>query len=396
MLLQVICAILIFPAFLACCYYWFLALYSLKKRRPLPPAKMNIMRSFAIVIPAHNEEKAIVTILNSCKKLSYPNDKYKVYVIVDNCSDHTAEIAKNNGAECMIRNDETYQGKGYALAWAFDQILQKQFDAVVVLDADCLIDAQALEIFNQYLENEYHVLQATILPSNPDSSVISYVLSVGNIIEKDLFYSPKSQLGMTVFLQGTGMVFHRSILEQYEWRAHSIAEDVEYTIHLLRNNIPIQFINETYILSEFPCQLRQLNIQRMRWARGNFNASKKHALNLMLEGCKKKQWILFDAGWTLFILSRPLIASVLFIANMVAILCIIVSPDTFSLAILTICFVSLLSYCFYFLFGIAHFGITIHRMKFLLYAPVVVLKLIVISLLSLQHKGNEHWIRTPR
>src|SRR5437588_13104108 len=59
--------------------------------RPYPHSKRI---NFAILIPAHNEEVILGTLLESVSKLVYPKDQYTVHVIADNCTDNTAKLAR--------------------------------------------------------------------------------------------------------------------------------------------------------------------------------------------------------------------------------------------------------------------------------------------------------------
>ena len=49
--------------------------------------------SFALLVPAHNEEMILGTLLESLSHLDYPQELYTVYVIADNCTDTTALLA---------------------------------------------------------------------------------------------------------------------------------------------------------------------------------------------------------------------------------------------------------------------------------------------------------------
>ena len=187
LLIQIICILLLIPAFMVWVYYWFLALYALFRMRKRGLIEQEPTHTFAIVIPAHNEEDVLCETLKSCSKLDYPKDKYRVFVIADNCSDRTAEIAKANGVICYERHDDVNIGKGFALSWAFERILPKNHDGFFVIDADCSVDAYALSVFDQYFKYGDRVLQANDVASNPDASPMSYAVAVGNAIENDLF-----------------------------------------------------------------------------------------------------------------------------------------------------------------------------------------------------------------
>ena len=88
------------------------------KDKPILEEKTN---RFMAIIPAHNEENVIEALIQSLNNQDYPKDHYDIYVIADNCTDRTAEIAKNCGAIVMERHDEEHKTKGYALQWFLKQ-----------------------------------------------------------------------------------------------------------------------------------------------------------------------------------------------------------------------------------------------------------------------------------
>ena len=71
---------------------------------------------FAVLVPAHNEERLIGACLDSLNAAAAHADA-EVVVIADNCTDATAGVARGRGATVLERvSDE--RGKGYALEWA--------------------------------------------------------------------------------------------------------------------------------------------------------------------------------------------------------------------------------------------------------------------------------------
>ncbi len=395
MFLHLLCILFLIPAALVAFYYALLALYALFLRKEIEVREDEPKHTFAIVIPAHNEEQSISNTLRSCAELDYPKDKYKIFVIADNCSDKTAKIAKEGGATCLERYDEERKGKGFALEWGFKQVLPERHDAAVVLDADCHLDNHALRIFDAHLKKGEKVLQTNDAASNPDNNAMSYAVAVGNLIENRLFYAPKSGLGLAVFLRGTGMVFRREVLEQHPWQAHSIAEDVEYTLGLIRSGIRVRFLEVVNVFSEFPVERDQLQVQRMRWAR-NLGFSKTQALKLIWEGIVRSKGLLIDAGWTLFVLSRPLVLLELFISVILSALCLWFSPGPLSNFLMQGAIILILIQVLYFGLGIGLLGLNRQRVALLLKSPATILRLIVISLSGMLRSGREIWVRTPR
>ena len=65
-----------------------------------------------------------------------------MFVVADNCTDSTAQIAREHGAAVYERFNKAEVGKGYALEYLIDKILEEYgdvFDAYMVFDADNLL-----------------------------------------------------------------------------------------------------------------------------------------------------------------------------------------------------------------------------------------------------------------
>jgi hypothetical protein len=395
-MLQLLCVVLLVPAVLCCAYYLFLATVRLLASERQRSPETSSVHTFAILIPAHNEEAAISATLRACADLDYPADKFKAYVIADNCTDRTATLAAMAGAVVLERRDEARRGKGPALAWALERILPARPDAVVVLDADCWLDRHALRVFDERLTAGDAVLQASYVAANPEDSAISYAVAVGNVLENDLFYSPKSQLGLAVLLRGTGMVFRRDVLERHPWQAHSVTEDTEYTLELLRAGVRVCFLPQVQVVSDFPVHTGQLRVQRQRWAAGNFLFGKTRALGLMIEGMAARRGELFDLGWTLLVLSRPLVLAETLAALLLAGLCVWQIPNDLSTGLLAAGLTVIALQGVYLALGIVRLGVNGRRLLLLAGSAAAFVSLLGITLQGFFASGRLAWARTPR
>src|SRR5690242_16376925 len=66
-----------------------------------------------ILVPAHDEETGIAATLASIRSQLAPQDR--LVVVADNCTDRTAAVAREAGAEVVERTDPARRGKGFAL-----------------------------------------------------------------------------------------------------------------------------------------------------------------------------------------------------------------------------------------------------------------------------------------
>ena len=130
-------------------------LISIIKRKVASLKDTDIRNRFAIFISARNEEGVISELLDSLNKQEYPRDKYDIYVVADNCTDHTAQVSRDNGAIVYERFNKEEVGKGYALNYLYTKVSslkgRKYYDAFVVFDADNIVDPAFLKESNKKL-----------------------------------------------------------------------------------------------------------------------------------------------------------------------------------------------------------------------------------------------------
>ena len=99
---------------LASLYFLVVALFALKKPKPIPRANPNMR--FACVIAARNEERVIGGLIESLLRQTYPKALFDIYVMPNNCTDHTALAAIRAGAQVLRPEGEidVYKRQGKA------------------------------------------------------------------------------------------------------------------------------------------------------------------------------------------------------------------------------------------------------------------------------------------
>lgn len=396
-IINIMTLLLLLPALLAALYYAALAIISLRTRNDnfINAKESQATTTFAIIIPTYNEEQSIQQTISSCKALDYPENKYSIYVIADNCTDNTASLANSENVHCLVRSDTQHIGKGYAVAWGLEQIATKEHDAYLIIDADCQVQPQSLKIFDIYLCQGFETLQSKCISNNPDESATSYAVSVGNFIENELYYSAKDIIGLPISLRGTGMVFGRKLLSRHPWSTSSIVEDTEFTIRLIKNKETIKFVKEVAVKTSYPVNQDELNVQRSRWA-GSIAIGKSLAFKLIIDGIRKKSIQLLDSGWSFLVLSRPLILLELFACLICAYLGKLIIDNEFSQILFQTSIIILIIQSCYFSIGIYLLGVNIQRLRFILTTPLIISHLIFITFRGIMKFETQKWLRTPR
>ena len=254
-------------------------------------------KRFILLIPAHNEETLLPQLLANLSELDYARDDYAVHVIADNCTDRTAELARQAGAMVHERFHDTLKGKGYALQFALQNIWDANtpHDAIVILDADSIISRNFLKVMSTRLARGERVIQAYYAVRDPDQSwgvslryaalaVLHYLRPQGRMV-----------LGGSAGLKGNGMVFAAEVLRQHPWSA-SLTEDIEYHMNLILSGERVTFAPDAVVWAEMPGSLRDSHTQNVRWERGRLEMIKQYVPQLMSKSIEQRNFVLFDAA----------------------------------------------------------------------------------------------------
>ena len=118
--------------------------------------KTDKLHNFAVLIAARNEQAVIENLIQSIKVQDYPKELVTVFVVADNCTDSTAEIARRAGAVVYERSNKNEVGKGYALDFLTSKIKEDygdSFDGFFVFDADNVLDKNYITERNKTFSN---------------------------------------------------------------------------------------------------------------------------------------------------------------------------------------------------------------------------------------------------
>lgn len=283
------------PALVAS-YLVVLTLAALLGRAAGPPAG-PASRRFALAIPAHNEAALIGRLLASLRELDYPEDRFQVYVVADNCTDGTASLARSMGARVHERFDDSLQGKGFALRWLLERIRadEQRHDAFVVLDADSVVAPNFLRRMDARLEAGSQVIQAYYSVLNAGASPLATLRYAALAALHYLRPLGRSALGLSCGLKGNGMCFSAPVLERFAWRWFALAEDVEFHLALVREGVRVDFAPETWVRADMPVTFAQAASQNARWERGRLELLRRQVPSLLGDGVRRRSLLRLDA-----------------------------------------------------------------------------------------------------
>jgi cellulose synthase/poly-beta-1,6-N-acetylglucosamine synthase-like glycosyltransferase len=276
-------------------YVYTLSLASLKPGPALaPPGEQK--GSFAVAIPAHNEAGVIGRTVHSILSTSYPNQMLKVFIVADHCSDETAAVAHDHGATVFERR-EGERGKGAALSWLFQHILEADFspDFVVIFDADTCTDPRFFDVMSRRFLDDCSVIQGKHMIRNPQSGWFPSLTWAMFLIEDRYENLGRCNLGLSAKNKGDSIAFRTSVLRQHGW-GEGLTEDFEFRQKLLLQGIRIFYEPGAIGYGDAAQNWREASAQRQRWLRGSYQASRKHDRQMLVQGIRSRNWAMIDGA----------------------------------------------------------------------------------------------------
>jgi len=276
----------------------------------------------AVLIPAHDEESGIGATLAALFAVAPPGTR--VLVVADNCTDATAALARETGAEVIERHDTANRGKGYALAAGRDWLARGDGPApevVLVMDADCRL-----------LPGSIEALTAAALGGNVPAQAINLIdadlgaapmvqVSSFAMLVKNLYRSRGMQrLGGAALLTGTGMAFPWPLIADAKLATGSIVEDLALGIELTAAGHAPRLVGNAGVRSA-PAAMADALAQKTRWEHGFLDTLRRRALPLAGRGLARLSPALLLLG--LHLMVPPLALLLVVVGAVLGLLCVL-------------------------------------------------------------------------
>lgn len=283
-----------------------------------PASKSRAVKSthlpIAVLVPAHNEGNGIGATLDSISPQLNHSDM--LVVIADNCTDDTAKIASSHGAEIVVRNDMSQQGKGFALACGLAWLQPRQPRVVIIIDADCRVEVGSIQKLAETCVASHRPVQALNLMKSPTGEEVRFaVAEFAWIVRNKVRPMGLANLGMPCQLMGTGMAFPWAIIRTANLASSNVVEDLELGIELARKGFPPLFSVEALVESHFPMTEEGALKQRQRWEQGSLAMLINNGLRTIVEAIRNRNVNLFVMGFDMMVPPLALHAAALILVS---------------------------------------------------------------------------------
>lgn len=225
--------------------------------------KIDRRNKFAVLIPAYKEDGVIFQVAQDALNQTYPHDKYEVVVIADSLQASTIEKLHTlpvNTLEVSFEKSTKVKAMNEAMRRIGDD-----YDYVVILDADNVMEPHFLETMNNLHEQGFLAIQGRRAAKNEDTS-LSYLDGLSEEINNHVYGRGGTALHLSAALKGSGMSFHYGILKSMLKNMASIGGfDRELELRLVNEGIKVKYVSNAVIYDEKVEKSNVFENQRKRW-----------------------------------------------------------------------------------------------------------------------------------
>jgi cellulose synthase/poly-beta-1,6-N-acetylglucosamine synthase-like glycosyltransferase len=254
---------------------------------------------FLVLIPAHNEEAVIADGLGAIARDLRPRDS--VLVVADRCTDGTADIARSFGATVLERGSDDEPGRAAARQAGLEYARALEWDAVLMLDADSVIEPGFFAACERALASGAAAVQARSESGHGDrlaqeAAVAAFTLQ-GVTVPRG-----RDRLGLSVRLRGTGMAIRRDVALAHRFRAPA-SEDLFFTLDLLLAGVRCRHVESARVRSQGASSWGSFGGQKVRYEAGRMAAARTYVPRLVRRGLRHRDAACLEAAW--FLVSAP-------------------------------------------------------------------------------------------
>jgi cellulose synthase/poly-beta-1,6-N-acetylglucosamine synthase-like glycosyltransferase len=285
------------PGLACAAHIGLLALASWFYREPRPAHPPEIR--FLVLIPAHNEEQVIAGSLAAI--MADRRERDSVLVIADRCTDRTADIARSLGASVLERGPDEPAGRAAARQAGLEHARDREWDAVLMLDADSVIEPGFFAACERALASGVQAVQARSEGGHgrtlaQEAALAAFTLQ-GNTIPRG-----RDRLGLSNRLRGTGMAIRREVALAHEFRAPA-SEDLFFTLDLLMDGVRCRHVDSARLRSEGAGSWGAFGGQKIRYEAGRMAAARAYVPRLLRRALRHRDAACLEAAW--FLASPP-------------------------------------------------------------------------------------------
>ncbi|MBR1890711.1 MAG: glycosyltransferase family 2 protein [Clostridia bacterium] len=230
------------------------ALCCKKKTYPKSDKKAKI----AFIIPAHNEADVIFdTVKDALASQDYPKELFDVYVVAHNCTDNTADLAREAGAKVLVLDDPdpSHRMALYPIKHGIDYVLKNdpEVEMFIHLDADNHMNKEFSSLMNDAYQSGVDFARPYEGAINGPQNFFTRACAIFYAIDSRFLARARERLHLAAHINGSGAMMSRKLLlETGGYDCNSISDDTEFCFNRILEGRKGHFVEDAVVFEDLP------------------------------------------------------------------------------------------------------------------------------------------------
>lgn len=279
-------------------------------------SESKVKHRFAILIPAYEDDEHILYAVKSFLEQDYPIDCFDIIVISDHLRPET-DLQLSQYPIILLKARFKKSSKTKSVKAAMSQLKEGQYDIVVMMNADNVVDKNFLaEINNTYASGSNAIQTHRIYQERPDNVSILYAIS--DEINNSILRAGHVNLGLSASLNGSGTAIDFTWFKEHI--GHLKDDDDEKVIEslLLRERMYVEYLNKTHVYALKNGEEKKRHARHDNWGKAQYYSFFTNIGNLpaaILSG----NFDYADRILQWFIFPRTLLSGIIFLSGCLSI-----------------------------------------------------------------------------
>lgn len=313
---EIIFAFLVFFMTFNVFYLLFFAVCSLYNK------KQNLnenpyQNKFAVLIVAFKNDQVILESAVENLNQTYPKDKHDIIVVGDHLQPETvAELEKLPLK--VIAFDLPYSTKGNSIRKTEDLIINGDYDFIVLLDIDNVMEADYLRKLNNQINSEVQVIQTHRTAKNLDTH-IAVLDAFSEEINNSIIRKGHVNIGLQTALIGSGIAFRKDFFVDEVLKIRAVGGfDKELELVMALKKTKTMYTPYIDVYDEKTRYIDDLSKQRTRWFSAQFFYLRKNLLKSLISLFTNSNINYFNKTLQLILMPKVLILGFAFLLPVLA------------------------------------------------------------------------------
>jgi len=229
----------------------------------------------SVIVPAHNEEKAIERTIQSLIKQEYP--RKEIIVVDDGSTDGTYEIAQKFAKKGLIKLVHREKASGKKDRAVNFGIIYSRGDIIVTVDADTLLEPSSLsELIKPFRDQRIGAVSGNIRVLNR-VNLLTRLQAYEYLMAMEMGRRFQAVTGMLMIIPGALGAVRKSLARSLGlYDPDTITEDFDITVKIHKSKMKVKFAYKAIGWTVVPEGWREWIKQRTRWTAGQLQTLIKH------------------------------------------------------------------------------------------------------------------------